>query len=90
MIFFDMEEKTYFSITKYDIWKLIGATLLMFCGLVLGVGKVGEEQTMLQKDFLDSNAMISEHPSAQKNINSDPLSAICLENEVFCQKVVYT
>lgn len=85
-----MVEKTYFSITKYDIWKLIGATLLIFCGLVISVGNVGESQTFIQKDFFKEGVEIQEHKSAQKEADSTVLSTLCFKNEVFCKKVVYT
>lgn len=85
-----MEGKISFRFTRQDLLKLIGASLLMFLGLVIGVEQVGEEFSVIKKDFLQVQEN-SEHLSAEKKVEkADLLTSLCLEHQVFCQKIVYT
>lgn len=84
-----MDRQTFFNFTRYDLWKLIGATLLFFLGLVIGVKEVGEPATMIQIDYLAQETK-PDHPSAENRVLQDPLTLLCQKNQPLCEKIVWT
>ena len=71
MIFYDMDRKIFFSFTLFDLRKLIGASILFFLALVIGVKEAGEPSTMLQVDYF-SEEINPDHPSPSVSPQNDP------------------
>ena len=74
MIFYDMDRKIFFSFTLFDLRKLIGASILFFLALVIGVKEAGEPSTMLQVDYFSEeiSLTIQAHQHRHKTILSAP------------------
>lgn len=83
-----MGANTWINYTLFDVWKLIGATLLFFLMLVLGVEQVGESYSVIRKDYFGQEWVEWEHlsPSGGEEI----LEELCKNSLNLCDKVVYS
>lgn len=84
-----MDRKIFFSFTLFDLRKLIGASILFFLALVIGVKEAGEPSTMLQVDYF-SEEIKPDHPSPSASPQNDPFSSLCQKNQTFCEKIIRT
>lgn len=91
MTFCDMGANISHSTILFDLWKLLGATLLFFLMLVVGVEQVGEPYSIIRKEyFLEQNDEEEyEHPSALLGDNF-LLQELCNGVPEWCAKVVYS
>lgn len=84
-----MDKSSFFSFTFYDLWKLVGATLLFFLGLILGVKPAGEPATMIQVDYFEQEQN-SDHPSANLLPPEWALDQLCSSHSDRCEKIIWS
>lgn len=85
-----MDRKIFVNFTFYDLRKLLGATLLCFLALVLGVKQAWEPATIIQTDYLAQELQNPEHQSADNIFWKTAYERLCIKHQNFCEKIVWS
>jgi hypothetical protein len=95
-----MNVKTFFTTYKYDIWKLIGVTVLFSFALTVKVETIGETDEVVQFDYVaeiphssdDSVADESESKElleGQEHGIADSFFSLCEKHPIICKKTFF-